>query len=323
MSAPVALSVDLAPNHDGGFVLRNPIMIASGTFGKKGYGEGQTDFPLGKLGAVLPKTLTLCGREGNDPPHIFPTPFESVVETEFHLLNSYGLNNPGIRFAMSNLAPKWASMDANIVLSIAAHEPEHWEQIASFTRGVDGFAAIELNLSCPNVQDGAMFSHRACHTATAVAGVRQQTDLPIWAKLSPNVPDITEIAKAAVEAGADALTISNTMPAMRINVDSREMHLGAGYGGLSGSALRPISLALVHKTSQVVDVPVIGVGGIASGRHVVEYLLAGASAVQIGSANRADFNAPFRILDELETLLAEWEISELSEIIGTAKFPKL
>ena len=190
--------------------------------------------------------------------------------------------------------------------------------MASFTRGVKGFSAIELNLSCPNVDDGAMFSHYPRLTEAAVAAVRRQTDLPLWAKLSPNVPDITEIAHAAIDAGADALTISNTIPAMHVDTETGRAVLGTGYGGLSGPALRPVAMALVHKAAQAVSVPIIGVGGIMTGQHAAEFLMAGATAVQVGSANLADLNAPFRILSELEDLLTRWEVDSAEQIIGTA-----
>jgi dihydroorotate dehydrogenase (NAD+) catalytic subunit len=318
---PVDLSVDLAPERPGGLRLSNPIMIASGTFGYDGYGRGiAANAPLGSLGAVLPKTLTRNARAGNPEPRWFPESFREGLEAgETTLLNSIGLTNPGIEAAMSELAPQWADLDANVVMSMAAESPEQWEEMASFTRGVDGFIAIELNLSCPNVDDGAMFSHYPRLTEAAVAGVRRQTDLPLFAKLSPNVPDITEIAHAAVEAGADALTISNTIPALGIDIDTGRPTLGTGSGGLSGPALRPIAMALVHKAAGAVDVPIIGVGGVMTGRHAAEYLMAGATAVQVGSANLADLNAPFRILDELTDLLAQWEIGSVSEIIGAVR----
>lgn len=315
------LTVNLAPERSGGLLLSNPVMIASGTFGYDGYGRGlDPDAPLGSLGAVLPKTFTRNPREGNPEPRWFPSSFrEGLAAGETTLLNSIGLTNPGIEAAMSDLAPSWDEMEANMVISMAAESPEQWEEMASFTRGVSGFVAIELNLSCPNVDDGAMFSHQPRLTEAAISGVRRQTKLPLWAKLSPNVPDITDIAHAAVEAGADALTISNTIPALHIDVDTGEAVLGTGYGGLSGPALRPIAMALVHKAAQAVSVPIIGVGGVMTGRHAAEYLLAGASAVQVGSANLADLNAPFRILAELEALLTEWEIASVSEIIGKAE----
>ena len=315
------LSVNLAPGRAEGMKLANPVMIASGTFGYDGYGRGLApDAPLGSLGAVLPKTLTRYGRAGNPEPRWFPNSFrEGLAEGETTLLNSIGLTNPGIEAAMSELAPEWAARDANIVISIAGDSPEQWEEMAALTQGVEGFSAIELNLSCPNVDDGAMFSHHPRLTEAAVAGVRRQTELPVWAKLAPNVPDITEIAHAAVDAGADALTISNTVPAMHIDVDTGQAVLGAGYGGLSGHALRPIAMALVHRAALAVDAPIIGVGGVMTGRHAAEFLMAGATAVQVGSANLADLHAPFRILAELEELLADWEVSSPSEIIGTAR----
>ena len=314
------LSVNLAPAKPGGLLLGNPVMIASGTFGYDGYGRGLAEHaPLKSLGAILPKTLTRNPRVGNPEPRWFPASFrEGLAAGETTLLNSVGLTNPGIEAAIIDLAPQWAASDANFVISIAGDSPEQWEEMASFTRDVEGFAAIELNLSCPNVDDGAMFSHFPHLTEAAVGGVRRQTTLPILAKLSPNVPDITEIAHAAVEAGADALTISNTIPAMHIDVETGHAVLGTGYGGLSGPALRPIAMALVHKAAQAVNVPIIGVGGIMTGRHAAEFLMAGATAVQIGSANLADLNAPFRILAELEELLVGWEVESVRQIVGTA-----
>ena len=314
------LSVDLAPRKTEGLSLSNPVMIASGTFGYDGYGRGLApDAPLASLGAVLPKTFTRNPRLGNPEPRWFPASFREGREAgETTLLNSVGLTNPGIEAAMADLAPQWAELNANIVMSIAGDSLEQWEEMASFTRGVKGLSAIELNLSCPNVDDGAMFSHYPRLTEAAVSGVRRQTDLPIWAKLSPNVPDITAIAHAAAEAGADALTISNTIPAMHVDVETGRAVLGTGYGGLSGPALRPIAMALVHKAAQAVDIPIIGVGGIMTGRHAAEFLMAGATAVQIGSANLADLNAPFRILAELEELLIRWEVESVRQIIGAA-----
>ena len=322
MAVPPDLAIDLAPERPGGLPLPNPVMIASGTYGYDGYGRGiPPDAPLHRLGAVLPKTFTRHPRAGNPEPRWFPPSFrEGLAAGETTLLNSIGLTNPGIKAAMNDHAPQWAALDANIVLSMAAESPEQWAEMAAFTTGVSGFAAIELNLSCPNVDDGAMFSHHPQLTAAAVAAVRRHTDLPVWAKLSPNVPDITAIAHAAVGAGADALTISNTIPALHIDLDAGRPVLGTGYGGLSGPALRPIAMALVHKAAQAVNVPIIGVGGVMTGRDAAAYLLAGATAVQIGSANLADLNAPFRILSELTALLAEWEVDSVYEIIGTAAF---
>ena len=317
------LTVDLGPDDPaggGGLRLANPVMIASGTFGYDGYGRGiPAEAPLGTLGAVLPKTLTRYARAGNPEPRWFPSSFrEGLAAGETTLLNSIGLTNPGIEAAMTELAPQWAELDATIVISIAGDSVEQWEEMAWFTRGVAGFAAIELNLSCPNVADGAVFSHRPKLAEAAVAGVCRQADRPVWAKLAPNVPDIAEIAQAAVSGGAAALTISNTIPALHIDVDTGRAALGTGYGGLSGPALRPVALALAHKAAQAVSAPVIGVGGIMTGRHAAEYLMAGATAVQVGSANLADPEAAFRISGELAALLAEWEVSSVGEITGQA-----
>ena len=314
------LSVNLAPGKPEGLALGNPVMIASGTFGYDGYGRGLAeDAPLASLGAVLPKTFTRHARMGNPEPRWFPESFREGLEAgETTLLNSVGLTNPGIEAAMADLAQQWAGLDVNFVMSMAGDSPEQWEEMASFTRGVKGFSAIELNLSCPNVDDGAMFSHYPRLTEAAVAAVRRQTDLPLWAKLSPNVPDITEIAHAAIDSGADALTISNTIPAMHVDIETGRAVLGTGYGGLSGPALRPVAMALVHKAAQAVSVPIIGVGGIMTGQHAAEFLMAGATAVQVGSANLADLYAPFRILSELEDLLTRWEVDSVEQIIGTA-----
>ena len=323
MADSVNLAIDLAPERPGGLHLPNPVMIASGTYGYDGYGRGYApDAPLHRLGAILPKTFTRRPRAGNPEPRWFPASFREGLDAgETTLLNSIGLTNPGIKAAMRDLAPQWAASDANIIISIAGDSPEQWAEMAAFTKDVAGFAAIELNLSCPNVHDGAVFSHRPNLTESAVAKVRQQTDLPIWAKLSPNVPDIAEIAQAAVDAGADALTISNTIPALHIDIDTGRPGLGTGYGGLSGPALRPIAMALVHKAAQAVNVPIIGVGGVMTGRDAAAYLMAGATAVQIGSANLADLNAPFRILAELTDLLTQWEVGGVYDIIGTADLP--
>lgn len=316
-TAMTDLTVELGP----GLRLANPVMIASGTFGCDGYGHDiPPDAPLETLGAVLLKTFTRYPRAGNPEPRLYPSSFRKwLAPGKTTLLNSIGLDNPGIEAAMTDRAPQWAQSDANIVISISGHTQDEWEEIAALTRGVPGFAAIELNLSCPNADDRAMFSHCPMLAEAAVAGVCRYADRPVWAKLSPNVPDIAEIAQAAVSAGAAALTISNTIPGMHIDIDTGRAVLGTGYGGLSGPALRPVALALVHKAARAVAAPIIGVGGIMTGRHAAEYLLAGATAVQVGSANLADPKASFRIRDELARLLAQWEVASVGEIIGRAQ----
>jgi dihydroorotate dehydrogenase (NAD+) catalytic subunit len=315
------LAVDLAPRNRQHLRLANPVMIASGTFGYDGYGRGiPADVDLSQLGAVIPKTVTRRPRQGNPEPRWYPKSFrEGLAAGETTLLNSIGLANPGIEDALARLAPQWGQLGTTVVLSLSADSAAQFGEMAALANDVAGFQALELNLSCPNIEDGAHFSHQPHLTAAAVAAVRAGTDLPVLVKLAPNVPDIAPIARAAVEAGADALTISNTIPAMRIDVATRRPVLGNITGGLSGPALRPVAVALVYRAAQVVDVPVIGVGGIFTARDALEFLMAGASAVQVGSASLADPRAPVRILEELRAWLGEAGVRSLSEVIGAAQ----
>lgn len=315
------LSVDLAPRNPHHLKLKNPVMVASGTFGYDGYGRGVSpEVDLGLLGAVIPKTVTRSPRAGNPEPLWHPKSFREGAEAgECIFLNSVGLTNPGIEAALAQMTPHWANLGATIVISLASDSVEKFGEMAAMTRGVGGFQALELNLSCPNVRNGSFFSHKAKLTRAAVSTVKASTDLPVLAKLAPNVPDIVAIAKAAVSGGADALTISNTIPAMAIDVDARRPVLGGITGGLSGPGLRAVSLALVYRVAKAVDVPIIGVGGIFSGRHALEYLMAGATAVQVGSASLANLRAPFRILEELQSHLRQLGVGEISEVIGAAQ----
>lgn len=315
------LSVDLAPRNPHHLRLSNPVMIASGTFGYDGYGRGITpEMDLSRLGAVIPKTVTREPREGNPEPRWYPRSFREGRETgECIYLNSVGLANPGIEAALQRLAPQWAQWDANVVLSLSADSIAQFGEMTAMTRGVDGFKALELNLSCPNIEDGALFSHNARLAASAVEAVRSNTDLPLLVKLAPNVAEVIPIAQAVVEAGADALTVSNTLPAMMIDVEARKPVLGGITGGLSGPGLRPVTVALVYRIAQVLDVPIVGVGGIFSARDALEYIMAGATAVQIGSANLADLWAPFNILDELKTYLGENGVSDICDLVGVAQ----
>ena len=317
----IDLSVDLAPRRRHHLRLSNPVMIASGTFGYDGYGRGLTpDMDLSRLGAVIPKTVTRQPRAGNPEPRWYPPSFRVAREQgECILLNSIGLANPGIDAALTQLAPQWAEWNTTVLLSLSADTVAQFAEMTALAAGVVGFQAIELNLSCPNVAEGTLFSHSATATAAVVRGVRANTELPVLVKLSPNVPDITVIARAAVDAGADALTICNTNPAMSIDVETRQPVLGAITGGLSGAGLHAIALALVYKTAQVVDVPIIGVGGIFTARDALEFIMAGATAVQVGSANLADLWAPFNILEELREFLAYRDIPSLRELIGAAQ----
>lgn len=314
------LRVNLAPRHPAGLWLDNPVMIASGTLGYDGYGRGLAgNYPLEDLGAVVPKTVTRWPREGNPEPRWYPQSYREALEQGDQLfLNSVGLTNPGIEAAVREWTPVWAEWNARVFLSFSAHSVGEFGEMAAITRDAVGISALELNLSCPNIENGAMFSYSPSLTHDAVAAVASETGLPVLAKLSPNVPDITEIARAAVSGGADALTISNTLPAMRIDVATRRPVLGNITGGLSGTGLRPVSLALVYQASQATGIPIIGVGGIFNSENALEYIMAGATAVQVGSANLVNLDAPWRILTGLREYMADHEIDSLEAIRGAA-----
>ena len=312
------LSVDLAPNNPRHLKLSNPVMIASGTFGFDGYGQGiPVGMPLDQLGAVVPKTVTRHPRQGNPEPRWHPVSYRrALADGEAIFLNSIGLANPGIETALTDLAPEWVGLDTTVIFSLAADSVDQFSQMTAMTDGVDGFQALELNLSCPNVENGALFAHSPDLTAEAVAAVKANTDLPVLAKLAPNVPDITKVVCAAAKAGVDAITIGNTMPALRIDVASRTPVLGAITGGLSGHGLRPVNLALVYRAAQAVDIPIIGVGGIFTAEHALEYFLAGATAVQIGSANLVEFQTPLHVLDQLRVYMGEEGVNNIGDLIG-------
>ena len=312
------LSVDLAPRHPRRLELSNPVMIASGTFGYDGYGRGLTpEMDLNRLGAVIPKTVTRLPRQGNPEPRWYPDSFRVAREQgEPVMLNAIGLTNPGIEAALTDLAPQWAADDATYLLSLSADSVDQFGEMAAMTRGVAGFAGIELNLSCPNVEQGDLFSYSAQGTYAAVNAVKEHAEVPVLAKLAPNVADITPIAKAAVSAGADALTIANTLPAMTIDVETRRPVLGNVTGGLSGPGLHPVAVALVYRAARAVEAPIIGVGGIFTAKEALEFILAGATAVQVGSANLADLWAPFKILEGLRAFLGEGGITDVKELIG-------
>ena len=319
------LQVDLAPNHPRGLRLANPVIIASGTLGYDGYGRGLTAaHPLRELGAVIPKTVTRQPRPGNPEPRWFPESYRQAYDAgDYLFLNAIGLMNPGIETAVREWTPQWAEWNATVIFSFAAHSVGEFGEMAAIANDAAGLSSLELNLSCPNIENGAMFSHSPALARDAVAAVKANNPLPLIAKLSPNVPDITEIARAVAAGGADAITICNTLPAMRIDTETRRPTLGNITGGLSGMGLRPVSLALVYQTAQALremgrNIPIIGVGGIFDADHAIEYLLAGASAVQIGSANLVNPAAPWQILSALRQYLDARNIPNLSQLRGAA-----
>ena len=341
-----ALTVDLAPGHPRGLRLLSPVMIASGTFGWDGYGLGFDEGPgvpgmldLSQLGAVTAKTVTLRPRAGNPEPRWYPHSWrrvpaelqrlrsEGLIDpqmadrlAESTLLNSIGLTNPGIEAALRDHAPIWAQWEVPIVLSIAGETVEEFGYMAGLIGDTPGIEAIELNLSCPNVEHGASYALSAELTRETVVRVRANTDLPVLAKLAPNVPDLVPIALAAQEAGADALTICNTIPAMAIDTETRRPVLGAVTGGISGPALHPVAVALVYNVAPRVSIPIIGVGGIYTADHAIEFILAGATAVQVGSANLANFWTPLDVVEGIADYMTKHDIQHVGDLRGQLAF---
>lgn len=289
----------LAPSI-GGKQWRNLIGVASGTFG---YGsEYEAHLDLGAIGALFTKAVTRLPRPGNDVPRI--------VETTAGLLNSIGLANGGQEIFVTQKLPGFAKLPCAVIANVAADAPEAYAQVVGFLEEHDPDGALwgyELNVSCPNVKRGGMSIGTDPHqVAAAVDGVRRVTHRPVITKLTPNVTDITEVARAAESSGADAISAINTLVGMVIDVDAKRPILPAGTGGLSGPAILPVGVAAVYRISRAVGIPVIGIGGIMSGRDALQYLLAGASAVQVGTANFADPRTPARVLADVEA----WAQSE-------------
>jgi dihydroorotate dehydrogenase (NAD+) catalytic subunit len=301
-STPVDLSVRL-----GRLRLPNPIMVASGTFGYAREMENLVE--LGRLGAILPKTITPEPRSGNAP--------WRTVETAAGMLNSIGLDNDGIEAFVEHHLPYLAGLAAPVVVSIAGHDYDEFVAMAARLDGLEGVAALELNISCPNVTGGVDYGTDEALCRQVVAGVRAACGLPILAKLTPNVTRIAAIAKAAEDGGADAISAINTCLAMAVDWRKRKTLLGGGMGGLSGPAIKPIALRAVYEIAQAVDIPLVGIGGIATLDDVMEFLVAGATAVQIGTANFYNPTATMEILDRLPAAIAELGARSVREIVGT------
>jgi dihydroorotate dehydrogenase (NAD+) catalytic subunit len=293
----------------GRLKLANPITVASGTFGYAREMTGFVDF--GRLGAILPKTITLLPRPGNPP--------QRTCETTGGMLNSIGLDNDGIEAFIHNLLPYLASLKTAIIVSIAGKSQEEFVQMAARLEGLSGIAALELNISCPNVTGGVDFGVDPVSCERVVSGVRAACSFPILAKLTPNVSNITVIAKAAEAGGADAVSLINTFLAMAINWRKRRPILGNVIGGLSGPAIKPIALRMVYQVARAVRIPVMGIGGIASIDDVMEFLVTGATAVQIGTANFYNPTATTQILDALPKALAELGASSVGDVVGSLK----
>lgn len=297
-----------------GFRIKNPVLTASGTCG---YGRELNEiFPIEKLGGIMVKGTSLEPRRGN------PTP--RIAETPSGVLNCVGLQNPGLEEVLRDQLPWITSKDLAVIVNIAGREAEDYGKVAKAISGVPNVAAIEVNISCPNVKAGGMAHGSRPETAAEVTReVKANTTLPVIVKLSPNVTNIVEIAKAVEEAGADAISMINTILAMEIDIETGKPLLGNQVGGLSGPAIRPIAVRMVWQVAQAVDIPIIGMGGINTGRDALQFMMAGASAVAVGSATMVDPMAPLRIAQEMEEWLDEHEIPSVKDIIGIALPPKI
>lgn len=304
------LSIQLAPNHHKGLLLANPVMTASGTFG---YGtEHSHTFDIQKLGAIVCKGTTLEPGEGNPQPRL--------VETDCGLLNSIGLQNIGVEALIREKAPIWAGWRVPVIVNIAGKTVDEYARIAGALDGVAGVSAIEVNISCPNVKTGGAEPGTSPQSAAEVtAAVKAATSLPVLVKLTPNTGDIAGIAMAVAKAGADAISLINTLKGMAIDIHTRKPMLGNITGGLSGPAIKPVALYMVHEVAGAVDLPIVGCGGISTASDAIEFIMSGASAIQVGTASFANPRAPLDILEGIEKFVEKENISSLTELIDTAR----
>lgn len=300
MKTAVNMSVDI-----GGLVLKNPIMPASGAFGP----EMDKMIDFNRLGAIVPKSITMLPRPGNATPR--------VCETPAGMINSIGIQSKGIHYYMENIVPYYAKYNSPLIPSLSADSIDEFAEIAEIVTACDDVDAIELNISCPNLKgNGVAFGMDAEITFNLVKKVRAVTDKPIITKLSPNVTSIQEIAVAAEKAGSDCLNVANTLIAMAIDVHTRKPKIGNIMGGLSGPATKPVIIRMIYQVAQVVNVPIIGCGGVMNGEDAIEMMLAGASAVQVGTASFIQPDAMLRILKEMEAYMEQYQIEDVRELIG-------
>lgn len=306
------LQTQLAPRHKSGLLLRNPVMIASAPFGYcfERISEVQ------RLGAVVCKGTTLQPRSGNPHPR--------TVETASGMLNAIGLENPGIRIVIEKYAPIWATWQTPVIINIAGETTEEFVELAGQLEAVPGVAGIEVNVSCPNVRaGGAVFGDSPQTVAGVTAAVRRATTLPLIVKLSPNTGDVRPTALAAASSGADAISLINTITGMSLDIHTRRPFLANGTGGLSGPAIKPIALRMVYEVarelrSSYAHVPIIAIGGIGTTDDALEFLMAGASAIQVGTINFANPRAGIEILEGIEEILHREGVADISEIVGVA-----
>jgi dihydroorotate dehydrogenase (NAD+) catalytic subunit len=303
------MSVNLSVRF-AGIKMKNPVMPASGTFG---YGREYSQFfDLRRLGALVGKTVTLKPREGNMPPR--------VAETTSGMLNSIGLQNEGIDHFLKHELPFMRQFGVPIIVNIAGNTLEEYAQLCRDLRNVEGISGIELNISCPNIKAGGIaFGASAKLAEQVTAAARYNTDLPLIVKLTPNVYNISKIAKAVVSAGADAISLINTLVGMSIDIKTFKPHLANFTGGLSGPAIKPVAVRMVWEVAQTVDVPIIGIGGISTAEDAIEFFLAGATAVAVGTANFVNPMAMIEIIDGIEAFLKKRRFTDIRQIIGKVK----
>jgi dihydroorotate dehydrogenase (NAD+) catalytic subunit len=292
----------------GKIILKNPVVVSSGTFG---FGEEFEDFfDLNRLGALIPKGISLKPMAGNPPPRIF--------ETEGGILNSIGLQNPGFREFVKNKLPYYKNLKTHLIINFFGNTQKEYVELAKRLGGLAGVSGLEMNISCPNIKrSGIVFGTNPQMAYRLVRAVRKATALTLVVKLSPNVTDIASMAKSAEEGGADAVSLVNTFRAMAVNIHSKKPELGNTIGGLSGPAIKPIALRMVWEVSQAVTIPVIGMGGIMNAQDAIEFILVGASAIQIGTANLINPRTGLEVLQGIKKHLAQNKIDCLQKLIGT------
>ncbi|MFH1031650.1 MAG: dihydroorotate dehydrogenase [Chloroflexota bacterium] len=304
------LSVQLAPGHPRGLLLKNPVMTASGTFG---YGtENNHVFDIQKLGAIVCKGTTLKPKAGNPQPRL--------AETACGMLNSIGLQNIGVEALIKEKAPVWAGWSVPVIVNIAGETIDDYARLANQLDGVKGVSGLEVNISCPNVKaGGAEFGASNKSAAEVVKAVREATTLPLLIKLTPNTSEIIKVAQAVAKAGADALTLINTLKGMSIDIARRRPLLGNITGGLSGPAIKPVALYMTYEVAGAVELPIIGCGGITTANDALEFIMAGATAIQIGSASFANPRAPLDVLEGIGQFMKKEGVKNLTELIGAAR----
>jgi dihydroorotate dehydrogenase (NAD+) catalytic subunit len=300
--------VDLTVDAARGLRLKNPVLTASGTFGQGV--EYAELIDVSRLGAIVNKGTTVLARPGN--------PQYRIAETPSGILNSIGLENPGAAGVAKKYAKAWAQLGVPVIVNVAGYSVDDYVTVVSEFAGIASVVAYELNISCPNVKGGMLFGFDPDLAGQVTAAVKQETDLPVIVKLTPNAPDVVAVARAIEQAGADGITAINTVLGMRIDTKKRRPILGTGSGGLSGPAIRPIAVHITYQVAQAVSIPIIGAGGVASAEDALEFLMAGASAVQVGTATFADPLAPLKVIEGLAAYVRAHGLSSIRDIIGTA-----